>query len=77
MSTAIGVVIMAIGAVGLLFSRRMACARVSLHFSYEDLRATAGPRYRRVKITTIVAYGLNLLISAFWIYAGGHVAHFY
>jgi hypothetical protein len=70
MQTALGIVVLVIG-VALAFSGpRLARFRISLHFSTEDLRATSGPRYRRVRMTTIGAYVVNAAMAAFWIYLG-------
>lgn len=73
MAIVVGIVLVVGGAAQLLVGPHLARHRISLHFSTEDLRATSGARYRRVRRTRIAAYVFNEAIGVFWIYMGSRI----
>lgn len=70
MDAIVASVMMLFGAVGFGFGPRIARHGVSLKYSYEELRATSGPAYRRVRRTTIVGTTLTMLVGAVFLAAG-------
>ena len=70
MRVVLGVVLMSVGGLMFGFGPRIARARISLHFSYEELRATSGPRHRRVRRATLVATVLTMAVGAAFVAMG-------
>jgi hypothetical protein len=48
----------------------MARARISLHYSYEQLRATSGKWHRRVRRATVIATMLTMLVGVAFVWMG-------
>lgn len=61
-----------IGGVALVFGPSMARARISLHYSSEELHNPSNPRHRRVQLATIATAGLNALLGVAWLYFSIH-----
>jgi hypothetical protein len=68
--TVVGSIMVLVGLILVIFGPRIARARISLHYSYEDLRATSSPVHRRVKRAQAIATSLNLLVGAAFIVFG-------
>lgn len=68
-----GIALLTIGLVFIVFGRRMARARIALHYPSEDLRATSGPRRRRIRRNTVIATVLNIAMGVWFVYGGVRV----
>jgi hypothetical protein len=69
---ALEAVIGLIGGVFLVFAPSMARARISLHYSYEELHNPNNPRHRRVQLATIAGAALSALVGPAWLYLSIH-----
>jgi hypothetical protein len=70
MDVVLGVILVTIGVAMIVYGPRIARARISLHYSYEQLHATSGKWHRRVRRNTLIATTLNILVGAAFV-AGG------
>jgi hypothetical protein len=70
MLVAIGSIFIVLGCVFLFLGPRIARTRISNHFAPEELAATSGSDYRRVRRATIVTMAINMAVGAAFIVAG-------
>ena len=68
--TIVGSILVVVGIVYFVLGRRIARHGVSLMYSHEELRATSGPSYPRVRRVTIVATTLTMLVGAAFLAEG-------
>jgi hypothetical protein len=66
----LGLILVTLGGAIIGFSPRMARARISLHYSYEQLRATSGKWHRRVRRATVIATMLTMLVGVAFVWMG-------
>jgi hypothetical protein len=70
MNAVVGSILILIGGVMLGFGPRIARHGVSLNYSYEDLRATSGPGFERVRRSRAIAIAGTMAVGVGFLYAG-------